>query len=420
MPGPKDSTGLLKCLEILPTNNKADLKPLPCDGRGFCFEGKVSNSARLSYYFHRLSDMKKILFIILIGSFAVGVFRWFRSPEKKIASTANTSSVEKTSPPVAHERVVPRPALSNQSTFIESDVMAALRMALANGDQTGLEQAYHKLMEHFRMHPEQVDEYLAVLRSEKNEHVLRQFALALAESESGLLENDKIIQAAIELAKDPSFEQRQHIMLNLMSKVPEMRDDVFQAVIALSQNDPNSQVKTSAVTVLADWMDRLPEKKEMLMGEISRIFRTAQDEDVRGFTYQILALHRDELSSDLQLAISERLKTETDSFNANLLASALSVAPDNIRKAALVPIETAFGVETNLEKQRNLLVQIVCLAKGESIPLLQKNSVGDSLLAQDAREYLSLMASNAAVDPDQFLQGKAIRDTKLQELNHKD
>lgn len=367
--------------------------------------------------------MKKVLILVLLGSVAIVVLMMTRAPTKTVApkETATTfSPAEKISPPHAKQIAVPQPAPSGRPAFLDSDVMAALRAALANGDQAGLEQAYNALMEYFRAHPEQIDDYLAVFRSEKNEHVLRQFAIALAESESGLLENDRIILAAIELAKDPSFEQRQHIMLNLMSKVPEMRDDVFQTILELSQHDPNSQVKTSAVTVFADWMDRLPDKKEMLLQQVGEIFKTAEDEDVRGFTYQVLALHRDDLSHEMQLAISERLKTETDSFNGNLLAAALSTAPDDIRNGALAHIETAFGAESDLEKRRNLLVQIVCLAREKSIPLLQKNSTGDSLLAQDARDYLILLANNAAVDPDLVLQQKAIRDASQQEINHRD
>jgi len=265
-----------------------------------------------------------------------------------------------------------------------------------------------------------VTEIIFTILSPSDAAIASAFALALAQTEVGLMENDKIILASIEMAKDSSFEQRQHIMLNLMSKFPGMRDDVFQTVLELSKQDPNSQVKTSAVTVLADWMDQLPDQKEMLLQQVAEIFKTAQDNDVRGFTYQVLALHRENLSRDMQLAISERLKTETDSFNGNLLALALSTAPDAVRQGALFHVQNAFNAETDSEKQRNLLAQIVCLAKGDSLPLLQKNSVGDSLLAQDARDYLALLTSNGVMDPELVLQQKAIRDANLQGAAHKD
>lgn len=370
--------------------------------------------------------MKKLLRVLVFLVVAFAAFFLLRSTEKPAPSESQTFTNQPAATPVAKlespgsSEIKLGRATAQPKGFSASDVMTAIRASLASSDRAGYEQAFKALVDYINAHPERVDDYVAFLRSERDEHVLRAFAIALGETEVGLLANDQIVGAAIELAKDSSFEQRQHIMLNLMGKVPEMRDDIYQAIHELSRNDPNSQVKTSAVVVFADWMDRLPDQKEMLLGQLAEIFKTAQDEDVRGFTYQVLALHRDNLSPEMQLAISEQFKTEADPFNANLLAAALSAAPDEIRQPALSHAQSAFATETDMEKRRNFLLQIVCLAKAESVPLLQKNSIGDSFLAQDARDYLNLLASNTAVNPDAILELKAIRDASQQEIPHGD
>jgi hypothetical protein len=369
--------------------------------------------------------VKKILLLILFVLFLAAGFIFF-GPSKKTAesktaadktgaiSESAPSSVGKTSADKVDK--ISKPA---QSTLASSDVMAAVRAAVANGDRAGYEEAFKGLVDYINAHPERVDEYVALLKTEQNEHVLRTFALAMAETEVGLLENDQIINAAMELAKDSSFEQRQHIVLNLMSKFPDMRDDVFQTVLGLTQQDPDSQVKTSAVAVFADWMERLPEKSGMLLEQIGEIFKTAQEEDVRAFTYQLMALHKDNLPREMQVALGERLKTETDSFGCNLLALALCNAPDDIRGDAISYVRTAFGTEKDSEKQRNLLAQYVCLAKGESIPLLQTTSAGRSSLAEDAKDYLVLL-TRGTLDPELVFRQKAIRDGLTRRDDHKD
>ena len=358
--------------------------------------------------------MKKILLVIIIGLVGVSAFLLFRPNEKPAAHESPIAAFAPSAPAPQIESAQSAPTQEApqmpQKDFINGEVMAAVRAAVANGDRAGFEEAFKALVDYINAHPEQVDDYVTVMKSEKDEHVLRTFALALAQTEVGMLANDKIIRASIEMAKDTSFEQRQHIMLNLMSKFPEMRDDVFQTVLELSRQDPNSQVKTSAVTVLADWMDQLPENKAMLLQQVTEIFKTAQDDDVRGFTYQVLALHRENLSREMQLEISERLKTESDSFTGNLLALALSTAPDAVRQGALFHVQNAFNGETDVEKQRNLLAQIVCLSRTDSLPLLQKSSVGESLLAEDSRHYIALLSQPGPFDPELVLQEKAIID----------
>lgn len=361
--------------------------------------------------------MKKPQLILLAVVVAVSLVVFFRpspssAPEKlKQPSPAVAKArVEETAPLVPAKappaEVAPEPIVI---PVHESSAMAAVRAAVSSGNGDALERAFASLVDFIKEHPDQVDNYVAFLESEKNEHVLRTFTLALAESEMGLLDNDKVVAAMIRLAKDPSFEQRQHIMLHLMSKAGEIRDDERQAIFEISQTDRNSQVKTSAVTVLADWMESFPAQADTLLEQVEKIFQTATDEDVRGFTYQVLALHKEKLSRELLVAVSERLKTEADAFNCNLLASALSAAPDDIRKNAVDYLEKAFSKESDPEGRRNRLAQLVCLAQRESVPFLEKTSAGDSLLAEDARQYLSML-STGSVDAATLLMDKEVRD----------
>ncbi len=269
--------------------------------------------------------------------------------------------------------------------------------------------AYHELIALFEAHPERVEDYIGMMRSEQDEHVLRVFTLALAASESGLLANEEIIKMAMELAKDSSFEQRQHIMLHLMSNF-EMRDDVFGSILEISRQDPNSQVKASSLIVMADWMDRFPDKSDVLLQKIGDIFKTAEDEDVRVLSYQVLSLHKEQLSREMHLLLSERLMSEPDSFAGNLIATALFAAPDDIRMDALAQTQSAFDKEADPERKRNLLAQIVCLSRGDVTELLRQISSGDTPLAHDARDYLAIVSTGGPFEPQDIIMHKDIRD----------
>lgn len=358
---------------------------------------------------------KPLLLIPLVVAVAVAAF--YLSQKKQSNSAANstapateqqnetTKTVGRTTPPSITVPVTDQ-ALKG---FQKNDVIARLRAGIAAQDGAAMDAAYQDLIKYFEAHPEQAAEYVEFMRTEKEEQVLRMFALAMAASESGLVANEEIIKAAMELAKDGSFEQRQHIMLHLMSNF-EMRDDVFESIYDISKNDANSQVKTSSVVVLADWMERFPDKADQLLARIGDIFKSAQEEDVRDFTYQVLALHKEQLTRDMHVLLQERLASEPDSYSANLIASALFAAPDDIRLDALTKTQTTFNAEADPERKRNLLLQLVCLSRGDIAPLLQQLSSGDSPLALDARDYLALVSNGGPFDPHDVLVQKSIRD----------
>ncbi len=368
--------------------------------------------------------MKKIWPLLLLPGAAVLVFfavnRGARnaSTERPVAKVTN-QEIANTSVVPQKKPVTISSAQTNlaKQTFVrpdllDADVVKAARASIEKGEMDAVEGVYEFFFQYIKAHPENVDEFVAAFWNEKNEHVLRALARAMVDVEAGLLSNAKVIEAAIQLAKDTSFEQRQHIMLHLMAQFPEMNEEARQAILELSRNDPNPQVKTSAVAALADWMDSFPEKTGLLLQQVGNVFKTTQDDDVRLFTYQILALHKESLTHDLQLALSERLKAEKDIFNCNLIASALSVAPDEIRLSAVNYVQSIFGKEEDLEKKRTLLAQIVALARQDSIPLLTKYKNEDSILAQDAKEYLALVSSDQPFDAEQIFQQKAIRDAQ--------
>ncbi len=167
------------------------------------------------------------------------------------------------------------------------------------------------------------------------------------------------------------------------------------------KKDPRSQVKTSALAAIADWMENHPKKNEVLINHIAEAFKTATEPDVRAFSYQMLALHSDLLSPALQTQIAERLKTEPDSFNGNLLAEALFTAPDNIRSEAISHAEAVFSAETDMDKKCNLLAQIVCLSRGDTKPLLEQVAAsGDSDVAKIAKNYLALLSLGGPLQPE--------------------
>jgi hypothetical protein len=360
--------------------------------------------------------MKKILFASVLLVVAVALWMTLSKstppggkPTMGVSNavsqaTARQSQTPAETSPAAPPKLGPRPAV------LDNPLFKALRDAYAANNREAMERAYEALVEYIKTHPEQIDDFLAALRAESNEHVLRAIARAIAESEA--LFGDKLAQTAIELAKDTSFQQRQHIMLHLMAQFPEVRDDLHQAVLELSRSDPDSQVKTSAVVVLADWMEKSPDSVMKLLDDVTQILNSAKDDDVRAFAYQVMALHKEKLPREVHSALNERLKAETDSFTGNILASALVAAPEDIRRDALAHVRASFGKETDEETRRNLLVQIVCLARTECLSLLKEQAVGSSLLAEDARDYLALFSTGESPDPDTVLMNKATRDTQ--------
>jgi hypothetical protein len=368
--------------------------------------------------------MKKLwpLFLLII---AVGLILLVRNSPNKPADIQGTRPLTNSgvlvNKPVAtaptNSALIPAPKPSAtkrpaRPALLDGDVINDARAAIEKGDMEAVARAYDFFLEYIKAHPENVDEYVAAFSNEQNEHILRALARAMVDAEAGLLENTTIMSAAIDLAKDPSFEQRQHIMLHLMAQFPQMNEEAYQALVALSANDPNSQVKTSAVAALADWMEKFPEKMGPLLEQIGDIFKNTQDESVRLFTYQVLALHKEALTRDLQVTLAERYKIEKDSFTCNLIASSLSVAPEDIRREAITFAQVQLNAAKDLELQRNLLAQFVVMARQDSIPTLSKYSKGDSRLAQDARGYLVIVSSDQPYEAAQIFQEKAIRDAQ--------
>ena len=375
--------------------------------------------------------MKKASLIVGIAVVAVAAIFVLKNssktpPEKQVQNSSSSTATSASSKPTvegvtAVKTATASPGQPSSTAFGNSSIISALRAAVLAEDREGIDRASKELIDYINAHPDSVEDYVGFMKTEQNEYVLRMFTLALAQTEVGLLENDKIIQTAIDLAKDRTIEQRQHIMLHLLSKLPDMRENAFEAVMELSQQDPNSQVKTSAVTVLADWLEAYPDKMAEILGKVQEIFKTAKEDDVRAFTYQLLALHKESLTPEFHVQLSERLRSEPDLFNRNVIATALFAAPDAIRNDAFNFVNSMFQKETDMEIRRNLLAQMVCVKRGDVLPLLEKLSVGDSQLAQDARIYTGLVSSGQGFDPQDIFLQKAIRDAANQKHEeHKD
>jgi hypothetical protein len=141
--------------------------------------------------------VKKILLLILFVLFLAAGFIFF-GPSKKTAESKTaadkTGAISGRAPSsvgrISADKVdkISKPV---QSTLASSDVMAAVRAAVANGDRAGYEDAFKGLVDYINAHPDRVDEYVALLKTEQNEHVLRTFALAIAETEVGLRTSGK-------------------------------------------------------------------------------------------------------------------------------------------------------------------------------------------------------------------------------------
>jgi hypothetical protein len=90
----------------------------------------------------------------------------------------------------------------------------------------------------------------------------------------------------------------------------------------------------------------------------------------------------------------------------------LSVAPDDIRLDAINFVQRQFDAAKDMENRRMLLAQLVAMARQDSIPLVTKYAQGDSLLAQDAKDYLALLSSNQPFESQDVFQQKALRDAQ--------
>ncbi len=366
--------------------------------------------------------MKKPLLLVAIVGFAAVIFLATRDSKTKpvnllppVAKAAEASKERSSN--ATNERVASalpkREYVANPADTLE---IAALRKALSAENHDGLQAACDALKAYIEAHPERVSEFIEFMRSEKDEHVLRQFALVLAGTEVGLLENEEIIKTAIELAKDSAFEQRQHIMLHLMADFPQMRDDVLAAILSITQSDPNPQVKTSGVVTLADLTERFPDHASALLGEIWQISKTAKDQEVLLFTYQMLALHKEQLTPDMFSMLGDRFKNESDPFAGNLIACALFAAPEGVRNQALQHAQAAFDAAVDPQGKRDRLFDLVCISQGKQIPLLERLSPGDSLINADAREYRVVV--NGPFEPQDLLGIKASHDGNHASCSH--
>lgn len=367
--------------------------------------------------------MRNVLIVVVVCAVALLVFLRSRNitPPPAVVPSANTVQKTEATPEKAAAKPIRNPGDAS-ANFAKGEIMNALRAAFGPPrNDEALETAYAALLAYINAHPEQVADYVNILRTETHEQVLRRFSFAIAESEVGLQANDEIIQAAIEMAKDRTIEQRQHIMLYMMSRFPDMRDDVHEAVRELARTDPNPQVRNSALSVMADWMEAHPDQVLSLLDDVEKVYETTDEDEVRAYTYQLFGLHTEKLPEDLHRSLFDRLKTEPDSFNCNLIAAALIGAPMEIKADALAYVQKTFDAEADVETRRNLLLQIVCLSGNDALPLLEKHAKEGSPLATDAAAFAKLLARGEGVEPFQLFEQRAIIDTKeLPEKGHDD
>ena len=365
--------------------------------------------------------MRKLLLAIVILCAVAASLVFFRSKPtsaelpKLVGATSQTNDVKPSATAVASapktiSRPPRQPNLAPRAGFLDSDIMVAVRKAVESGDRVALDGAYQSLVEYLRAHPENIDDYIA-------EDVLRSLSRAIAESDA--LWGEKLSAAASELAKDSSFQQRQHMMLHLIGQFPEIGKDVHDAVIDVANQDPDSQVKTSAVVALADWIEKFPEQTVALLDEVAKVFNTAKDEDVLAFTYQVLALHKEKLSREMHAALADRLQKENNQYLRVPMVTALSAAPADIRDQTASYLNSLFNTHTDLEMKRDDLAQIVALTKEASEPLLRTLVNRGDRLAQDAMDYLSLI-SVGPLDAETIFNQKATRDVAQNGEKHGD
>lgn len=294
-----------------------------------------------------------------------------------------------------------------QESFLQNQLVANLRAAIGTQDQERIERAFEELVAFIQAHPEFTEEYLDALRTERNEQLLRGLAKAMQRSEA-LMDNDAFIKSLVEMAKEQGFEQRQHIVLDTLAHAAYIKPELFDAIKAMSEaGDQPTQVRASAIAVYADWMRKFPEKSPMMIQELGRSLKETNDENVRALSVQLLALHRDKLTREIQLSLVERFKIESQPAGRNLIASALSTASPEIRGQVFDYLQKQYSAETDVTQQRLALAQMVMLSPMEIRPMLEQISKGNSELAEDAREYLVLV-NTRQVTPEMIMNSMVI------------
>lgn len=350
--------------------------------------------------------MKKLAVVILL-SLAIGGLILIRT-----TSSSEKTGVATDSEPVAGDsakkaRSARPEKLQEDNSFLQNPLVANLRAAMAARDQALIEKAFEELVAFIQQHPELTEEYLAALRTEPEEHLLRGLAKAMQRSET-LMENDAFIKSLIDLAQQQGFEQRQHIVLDTLAHAAYIKPDLFDAIKNISEAATQpSEVRASAIAVYADWMRKFPEKSPMMISELGRSLKETDDETVRALSVQLLALHRDKLTRDIQLALAERLKVEPQPAGQNLIASALSAAPPEIRGHVLGYLQGQYSSQADVAQKRLTLAQMVMLSPMEMRPMLEEVARGDSDLANDAREYLVLV-NTQQVTPEMIMNSIVI------------
>jgi hypothetical protein len=367
--------------------------------------------------------MKKALLVVALLVVAGGLYVALKSPSKQTDASASANSTAAKAEGGDNKVTLTSPKLAEQplTGFAASPVIAALRESLKSGDRPNFDPAFQALVDYINANPGNVEEFNGFMRTESDEQVLRFFTFALAASEVGLLENDEIIKTVTELAKTSTgFEQRQHIMLHLMSKFPDVRENVLQTVLDVAQNDPNAHVKTSGMVVLADWMEAHPDRTAEMLDHVRNIFNSSADQEVRAFGYQMLALHKESLPPEVHTQLAQTLRSEPDSFHGNLIAMALFAAPDSVRNDAIPYLQNAYQNETDAVIQRNRLLQWLMVSRGEDTEYLRRVAAGNSPAAEDAKVYLTHLQNTVRRDPQEWLQiyGERTADPNASCANH--
>ncbi len=330
---------------------------------------------------------KSAAVVILAVAIVAGGMLWKSRSDANKQETEVSAEAQGRRPELPRDRRV----MGEEKTFLQSDLVANLRAALATQDQALIEKAFEELVAFIQAHPELAEEYLAALRTEPEEQLLRGLAKAMQRSEA-LMASDEFIKSIVEIAKQQGFEQRQHIMLDTLAQAALIKPELFDAMKQMSEAaDQPSEVRASAIAVYADWMAKFPEKSKMIIDELGRSLKETNDDSVRALSVQLLALHKENLPRDVQIALAERLKVEPYPAGQNLICSALSAAAPEIRDPVFRYLDNLFTAETDETERRLLLARLVILNPGVMPARLEQIGKGDSEIARDALDYLQTM-----------------------------
>ena len=350
--------------------------------------------------------MKKIVIALFVcGVAAVGFLSISNqqgngpSPERTSSSEPNASSGIKKAVAGRSGAASPQPAVSD---------IDLLRTVLERNDFYDVEEIANKLSQALKEYPERLQEFLDLLRTETNPRFLNVIAGIIENGDA--LKNPLLAKTALDLAQEDSLPARRHTALALLGKLTEVSPETSKAVVRLSRQATDPEVRTSAIAAMANWMNAQPDRSIELNRELLGTINASTAPEVRANALQTIGLHLGELPQTFTTSIMDYMQTDSEPMNRALAARLLARAPESMRSATMDRLHGAFESEKDAGVRRAILNSVVISSTQDAGAFLSRH-VNDNSISDDVNDYLAILSAGVT-EPQEIEDRKLALEAK--------